>query len=397
GQLGNENALGYYRFLALINTNYTKYQGYVRGNGSSAWTGSIARGLENRDLKWETTDTKNIGVDFGFFNNQLSGSVNYYYNQTRDLLITKELAPSTGIESPVLNVGKMRNAGIEFELNWTDKMGDLDYNVGFNLSTVNNKVVELSDPNQVLYGEGLKYGSEHFPTQTRVGKPIGAFYLYQADGIFQSDAEVNSYKNSLGELIQPKAKAGDIRFKDLDGNGVIDENDKAYSGSGIPTLEMNLNLGATWKGVDFSMVVGSAWGNKLYNGNKYFYEAMNSGSNMLKSTLNAWTSTNTNTSVPRAVYQDPNGNSRESTRFLEKGDFIRLRQVQLGYTLPTALTSKIYMEKVRFYVSGENLLTITSYDGIDPEFSRNSVLNTGIDKLIYPFTRSFAVGAQISF
>lgn len=397
GQLGNENALGYYSFLALINTNNTMYQGYVRGNGSSAWTGSIARGLENRDLKWETTDTKNIGVDFGFFNNQLSGSVNYYYNQTHDLLITKELAPSTGIESPVLNVGKMRNTGIEFELNWADKMGDLDYNVGFNLSTVNNKVVELSDPNQVLYGEGLKYGSEHFPTQTRVGKPIGAFYLYQADGIFQSDAEVNSYKNSLGELIQPKAKAGDIRFKDLDGNGVIDENDKAYSGSGIPTLEMNLNLGATWKGVDFSMVVGSAWGNKLYNGNKYFYEAMNSGSNMLKSTLNAWASTNTNTSVPRAVYQDPNGNSRESTRFLEKGDFIRLRQVQLGYTLPTALTSKIYMEKVRFYVSGENLLTITSYDGIDPEFSRNSVLNTGIDKLIYPFTRSFAVGAQISF
>ena len=124
---------------------------------------------------------------------------------------------------------------------------------------------------------------------------------------------------------------------------------------------------------------------------------MNSGSNMLRSTLQAWTPNNTNTNVPRAVYQDPNGNSRESTRFLEKGDFVRLRQIQLGYTFPTVLTNKIYLERVRLYVSAENLFTITGYDGVDPEFSRNSVLNAGIDKLIYPFTRSFTIGAQVSF
>jgi len=397
GKLGNENALGYYSFLALINTNNSMYQGYVRGTGSTAWPGSIAAGLENRDLKWETTETKNIGIDFGLFNNNLSGNINYYINETTDLLITKELAPSTGMDSPVLNVGRMRNTGVELELNWNHSVGKLLYSVGFNLSTVNNKVIELADKSQVLYGEGLKYGSEHFPTQTRVGKPIGAFYLYQADGIFQNADEVAKHVSANGTLIQPNAQPGDIRFKDLNGDGVLDENDKEYSGSGIPKVEANLNFNASYQGIDLSFVLGSGWGHKIYNGNKYFYEAMNSGSNMLRSTLQAWTPNNTNTNVPRAVYQDPNGNSRESTRFLEKGDFVRLRQIQLGYTFPTVLTNKIYLERVRLYVSAENLFTITGYDGVDPEFSRNSVLNAGIDKLIYPFTRSFTIGAQVSF
>lgn len=397
GRLGNENALGYYDFLALIYNNNTMYQGSVRGTGGTARPGSIASELENRDLKWETTDTKNLGVDFGFFDNRLSGSLNYYYNETSDLLITKRLAPSTGLDSPVLNVGKMRNTGVELELNWTHSVGGLQYNLGFNLSTVNNKVIELADASQVLYGEGLKFGDEHFPTQTRVGKPIGAFYLYQAQGIFNSEDEVKAHVNSEGKLLQPDARPGDMRFADANGDGVLDENDKVYSGSGIPKVEANINFDAAYKGVDFSFVLGSGWGHKLYNGNKYFYEAMNSGSNMLKSTLRAWTPANMNTDVPRAVYQDPSGNSRESTRFLEKGNFVRLRQVQLGYTFPTVLTRKIYMDKVRLYVSAENLFTITGYDGIDPEFSRASVLNTGIDKFVYPFTRSFTLGAQITF
>ena len=166
GRLGNENALGYYDFLALISTYNTKYQGYVKGNGDNAWAGSIARGLENRSLKWETTDTKNIGLDFGFFNNKLTGAMNYYYNQTEELLITKALPPSAGLNNPILNVGKIRNSGVEVEINWADSKGGFDYNIGMNFSTTKNKVVELADKGQVLYGEGLKYGTEHFPTQT---------------------------------------------------------------------------------------------------------------------------------------------------------------------------------------------------------------------------------------
>ncbi len=397
GRLGNENSLGYYDFLALISTYNTKYQGYVKGNGDNAWAGSIARGLENRSLKWETTDTKNIGLDFGFFDNKLSGALNYYYNQTEDLLITKALPPSAGLENPILNVGKIRNSGVELELNWSDRKGSFNYNVGFNLSTTKNRVVELADNGQVLYGEGLKFGTEHFPTQTRIGKPIGAFYLYKTAGLFQSDEEARTYVNESGKQYQPFADGGDVRFVDTNGDGTIDDDDKVYAGSGIPKLEANFNFAADYKGFDISIVLGSAWGHKLYNGNKYFYEGMNSGSNFLVSSLNAWTPLNTGTSVPRAIYNDPNGNLKESDRFLEKGDFVRLRQLQLGYTLPRQLMQKVYIEKLRFYVSAENLFTITGYDGIDPEFSRASVLNTGVDRLIYPFTRSFTVGAQLTF
>jgi len=396
GRLGNENALGKYDFLALITSSNWLGLGYVKGNGANPWPASIATGLENRSLKWETTDTKNIGVDFGFFNNKLSGALNYYQNNTKDLLITKVLPPSAGLNSPILNVGEIENNGFEFELNWNDNIGDFNYNVGFNMFTTRNRVTSLADKGQVLYGEGLKYGEEHFPTQTKVGKPIGAFYLYEANGIFKSQDEVDAYVNADGKKIQSKAAPGDIRFRDVNGDGTINEDDKVYAGSGIPKVEANLNLGGSYKGFDFSVVLGSAFGHKIYNANKYFYEGMNSSSNFLRSSLNAWTPENPNTSVPRAIFQDPNGNLKESTRFLEKGDFLRLRQLQFGYTLPKALTMKAYIEHLRFYVSGENLFTITGYDGIDPEFSRG-VLNTGIDRHIYPFTRSFTVGAQLSF
>lgn len=396
GRLGNEGALGKYDFLASIYTSNTFYQGYVRGNGANPWPGSIARGLENRSLKWETTDTKNIGVDFGFFGNKLTGALNYYQNITRDLLITKVLPPSAGLDSPVLNVGEIENNGLELELNWNQTVKDFTYNIGFNMFTTRNRVKSLSDSSQVLYGEGLKYGDEHFPTQTKVGKPIGAFYLYKTKGLFQSDDEVSKHVNSEDKLLQPNAEAGDIRFVDTNGDGVINDDDKVYAGSGIPKVEANINFNASYKGFDLSIILGSAFGHKLYNGNKYFYQGMNSGSNFLTSSLKAWRPDNTNTGVPRAIYQDPNGNTRESDRFLENGNFLRLRQLQVGYTLPKLVTMKINIERLRFYVSGENLFTITGYDGIDPEFSRG-VLNIGVDRLIYPFTRSFTVGAQLSF
>ena len=404
GRLGNEQALDYYDFQALISTYNNLYGGYVQGSGSTPWPGSTAMGLSNRNLQWETTDTKNIGFDYGLINGKLSGAFNYYYNQTEDMLITKKLAPSVGLLNPVMNVGKIRNTGVELELNWQDKAGDLDYNIGFNLTTTSNKVVELSDPNQALYGEGLKWGTEHFPTQTRVGKPIAGFYLYQTDGIFQNEAEIAAHINDAGQLLQPDARPGDIRFRDVDGDGSINEDDKEYCGSAIPKVEANLTFGANYKGFDLSFLLGGGWGGKLYNANRYFYEGMSSGSNFLKTTLKAWTPQNTNTNIPRAVLQDLNGNARESDRFLEKGDYIRMRQLQIGYALPTSLLKKIYIERLRIYASAENLFTITSYKGIDPEFSRQNVddptsdvLNAGVDTHIYPFTRSYIIGLQLTF
>jgi TonB-linked SusC/RagA family outer membrane protein len=395
GQLGSESALGYYSSSALITTGNNLNYGYVQGNGKNPWPGSIATTLENKDLQWETTDSKNIGLDYTLKGGKISGSMNYYYNTTQDLLIIKKIAPSAGINDPVLNVGEINNRGFEFEINYHNNINEFNYNVGFNLTTLKNKVVSLANEGQVIYGEGLKFGDEHFPTQAHVGKPISAFYLYQTDGIFQSMDEVNNYSKN-GNLIQPDAKPGDIRFKDLDGNGTIDEDDKAYSGTGLAKLEANLILGANYMGFDFSALIGSAWGNKLYNGNRYFYESMNNGTNMLATTLNAWTPDN-HSNIPRAVLSDPNGNSRESDRFLENGDFIRLRQLQFGYTIPEKLLAGAKIDKLRFYIGAENLFTISDYQGIDPEFSRSSVLDTGVDRFVYPFTRSFVSGVQFNF
>ncbi|MDL2221300.1 TonB-dependent receptor [Parabacteroides sp. OttesenSCG-928-N08] len=397
GRLGNEQALGYYDFQALISTYNNLYGGYVQGTGSTPWPGSTAMGLANRNLQWETTDTKNVGIDFGLLDGKLQGAFNYYYNQTEDMLITKKLAPSVGLHNPVMNVGKIRNTGIELELNWMDRVGDFDYTIGFNLTTTSNKVLELSDPKQALYGEGLKWGTEHFPTQTRIDNPIAGFYLYRTDGIFRTQEEVEAHKGADGKLLQPNARPGDIRFRDVDGDGYIGEDDKEFCGSAIPKVEANLSFGASFKGIDLSFLIGGGWGGKLYNANRYFYEGMSSGSNFLATAANAWTPTNQDTEVPRAVLQDMNGNARESDRFLEKGDYLRMRQLQIGYSLPTSLLKKISIDRLRIYGSAENLFTITSYTGVDPEFSRASVLNAGIDTHIYPFTRSYVFGIQLSF
>lgn len=410
GRLGNEDALGYYDFQSLVASYNTMFGGYIWGTGSTPHTGSASWTMENRGLKWETTETKNIGFDFGFFNNKLSGSINYYVNQTNDLLITKRLSPSAGYENPILNVGKIRNNGIELEMNWAGKVGDFDYQVGFNFSTTNNKVVELASKGQALPGSGLLFDTDHVPTYAKEGKPISGFYLYKTDGLFQNDAEVEAWNKAHGKMhhdaatggetwvgLQPNAKPGDIRFVDTNGDNVLDENDKVYCGTGIPKVEANINFSAAYKGFDLSFSLGGAFSHKIYNGNKFFYQSMSAPTNFLSSVADAWTPTHTNTDIPRAVYSDPNGNSRESERFLENGSFVKLRQAQLGYTLPGALVKKLHIEKLRFYVGGDNLFTITGYSGIDPEFATGSPLNAGIDRHIYPFTRSYTFGAQLTF
>ena len=188
GRLGNENALGYYYAPTMTNDN-TQWMSYIQGG--NPWPGMSNLYLVNDDLRWETTDTKNIGVDFGFFNNKLYGSLNYYYNTTEDLLIEKVMPPSAGIYNPTVNVGKMRNKGFELELNYADNINGFEYNVGFNLFTTKNEMLK-ADPNQILYGSGLK-GAGHFVTQTLEGYPVAAFFLYQTDGIFQSAEEVANH------------------------------------------------------------------------------------------------------------------------------------------------------------------------------------------------------------
>ncbi len=402
GSLGNENALGYYDYLANIKTSNTSWYGGVQG--SLPWSSAFSNELTNLNLRWETTKSTNVGLDFGFFNNRLSGTIDYFHKATDNMLIEKNVPLSSGVENPIVNVGSISNSGVEFAINWADRVGDFDYNIGFNLASLKNKVTKLANDGQELFGDGLAdAGNAHKVNRTIVGETIASYYLYKTDGIFQSDKEASDYKNKDGHTYQPNAKAGDIKFVDINKDGVIDDRDKEFMGNGFPSFEANLNLSLGYKGLDLMAVIGSGWGFELYNGNRFYYEGMASGSNFMATTLEAWRPDNTNTEIPRAVLGDPNGNTRESDRFLEDGDYIRLRQLQVGYSFPSKLTKAMHIQKLRIYFSADNLLTWTKYSGIDPEFayssysSSQSLLTTGMDNEIFPFTRSFIGGLQLTF
>ncbi len=395
GQAGNDSALGYYSYQALITQGSNQNNGgYIFGNPQTAYTGGIARDLENPDLKWETSISSNIGLDYAMLNNKLKGSINYYHTRTKDLLIVKEVAPSSGVRNPVVNVGEFVNKGIEFELGYTHSFGELNFSSFATFTTLNSEVTKLGRTDQVLKGAGLLFGADHFVNQTQVGYEPGAYFLPVADGIFQSQAEIDAH-DPAGTL-QPNAKPGDIRFIDQNGDGVLDNEDAIYQGSALPAYEYSLNLSADYRGIDFNIFFQGVGGNKIYNGNRFQSIGMDTGRNFETSTLNAWTPSNTQTDIPRAVLGDPNGNNRASTRFLEDGSYLRIKTIQLGYTLPKNVIEKLNMHKLRFFVTGQNLFTFTNYSGLDPEVA-GSILSRGIDRTLYPQYKSVILGVQLQF
>ena len=396
GQAGNDSALGYYDYVALISQGKSQGNGgYVFGDPQTSYQGSIARDLQNDDLQWETNTSGNIGVDFESLGRRLKGSINYYQSTTEDLLITKVIAPSAGINSPVVNVGEFKNNGFEFELGYSDSAGDFNYGAFATFTTINSEVTELSNNDQVLYGVGLKFGSDHYVNQTKVGYEPGAFFLPVANGIFQNQAEIDAHSVD-GSLIQPNAEPGDIRFVDQNGDGLINDDDATYQGTAIPKYEYSLNLNGDYKGFDVNVFFQGVGGNKIYNGNNFQMMGMDSGRNFGVETLNAWTPSNTNTSMPRAVIGDPNGNNRASTRFLEDGGYLRIKTIQLGYSFQDLLNDSVDIDRLRLYVTGQNLFTFTDYSGLDPEVG-GSVLSRGIDRTLYPKYKSFIVGLQLKF
>ena len=391
GQAGNDSALGYFDYIALISQGKNRSNGgYVFGSPQNSYLGSIARDLQNDNLKWETNTSSNFGIDFASLGNKLKGSINYYKTKTEDLLITKEVAPSSGVNNPVVNVGEFENKGLEFELGYTNKNGEFNYSAFTTFTTVNSEVTRLSNDNQTLYGIGLLFGSDHFVNQTRIGYEPGAYFLPVANGIFQTQAEVDAHG------AQPDAAPGDIRFVDQNGDGTIDSNDETYQGTAIPKYEYSLSLSADYKGFDLNIFFQGVGGNKIYNGNDFRLLSLDTGRNFRAEAVNAWTPSNTNTDIPRAVLGDPNRNSRASTRFLEKGDYLRIKTIQLGYSLPANVLETLAVDKLRFYLTGQNLFTFTNYSGLDPEVG-GSVLSRGIDINLYPKYKSLIFGVQFGF
>lgn len=390
GVLGNQE-IEDYMYASVITSNIN----YPDGNGGLI-SGAFPKDFANPAIKWESTAMTNVGVDLAFMNSRLMVTADWYRKDTKDILLTVPIPVSTGgANDPVRNAGKIKNTGMEWTVNWNDApTRDFSYGVTFTGNAMKNEVVEMGDANQVI--EGGKNRLNVATTRTLAGYPIGGFWLIPTDGIFQNDAEIASYVKD-GTLIQPNAKPGDIRFKDSNKDGKITDADRVYCGSPFPSVTLGLNFNAAYKGFDFLLGMQAVVGNKVYNATRLELEGVNKGTNFLATTKDYWTPENPNASHPRLVWDDPNLNSRpQSDRYLENGSFFRLRNLQVGYTFPNQWFQN-RIQKLRAYISAENLFTITGYSGYTPDTNSGDATSRGFDNFTYPTNRVFMLGLNLTF
>ncbi len=355
--------------------------------------------LGNANVKWESSNQLNAGVDLVTWNGKLSMSVDYFNKITSDLLNSQPIATSAGSASPpIVNNGKILNRGIDLSINYTNKIGDLSYTISPNAGILHNEVLTVNSP----ISGGL-YGSQYV-TRTEKGYQVGSFYMYQMEGIFQNQTDIFTHavqgSSSGASRIQP----GDIKFKDQNGDGVIDGKDRAHVGSAIPKISGGLNIMLNYKRFDLSVFFQGAYGQKILSvlnrDIEGFYRPFNVTERYF---LNHWTGEGTSNQYPRASWNASGNNTQISTRFLESGSYTRLKNLQVGYTIPTEVVQKYGLTNVRIYFSGTNLFTWTKYSGMDPEMSvsNNSTSDgdkaNGIDWGTYPAAKSYNLGLNITF
>jgi len=393
----NGTVLGNTPWLVTVSANSAYYPfGGVISNGPSSSINSFG----NEDLEWETTKQFNVGVDLGLWRNKVTVSAEYYQRQTDNLILNVPLPPSMGyINSTVpTNVGGMKNNGFELQLGYNDRQGEFKWNASANLSIITNQVTALAPGvTNIEAGGDQDFGTYNI-TNTAVGQAIQSFFGWQVEGIFKDSADIKSHaKQTAG------TGPGDLKFKDQNKDGVIDINDRVFLGSFIPKVSYAFTLGANFKNFDLSAFFQGVQGNKVFNATRVITEGMVRFFNAGTQVLRAWTPTNMNTDIPRAISSDPNQNARPSTRFLEDGSYLRLKNLMLGYTIPiSSLQSKTkgVVSSFRIYVSAQNILTFTKYSGYDPEVGNrtpNISLTNGIDFAVYPQPKSFQVGIQVGF
>lgn len=390
GVLGNQE-IANYMYTSVVTSNIN----YPDGNGGLL-SGAFPKDFANPQIKWEETAMTNIGLDMAFLKNRLSLTADWYTKQTKDILLTVPIPISTGgANDPVRNAGRIRNTGVEATVSWNEvKSSDFSYGVTLTANAMKNDVIAMGDANQVINGGANRTNVS--TTRTLAGYPIGGFWLIRTEGLFQNQAEIDAYTEK-GTLIQPNAKPGDIKFKDANHDGKINDDDREYCGSPFPTFTMGLNANFTWKGVDVMLGLQGVFGNKIYNATRLELEGVNKGSNFLASTLDYWTPTNTGASQPRLVWDDPNQNSRpQSDRYLEDGSFVRLRSIQVGYTLPRSIF-RDKVQKIRVYANIENLFTITNYSGYTPDINSGDATSRGFDNFVFPVNKVFMIGLNLGF
>lgn len=386
GTLGNSN-IGYWDFLGTINTFST----VVMGRDQHIESGATQVQLVNQDIRWETLTQMNIGLDAGFLNNRLTVTAEYFIAETEDVLTAMPIAMTTGNDggNPIVNAATLRNSGFEFSATFREEEKPFKYYATANVTTLNNKVLELGyGRNNIFVGN----------TVTEIGQPIGMWFVLETDGIFQSQEEVDNYRDADGEnIIQPNARPGDIRFKDHSGDGQITNVDKKVVGSPWPDFELGLNMGASYKNFGFSMNWFGAFGATVYNSMRSVVDRFDDNSNY-RAGIQPWTPENPNTDVPRAYYGSTLNSRGDTDRWLEDGSFMRLKYVSLSYTIPTAIVKRIGFSNAQVSISGQNLLTFTKYTGLDPEFNNaNNIYERGVEGFAYPNLKMYSLGLQFGF
>lgn len=388
GKNGNEN-IGAFRYMAnvAIGNNYVfgtpGYQSIVMGSKPS--------GTPNKDLKWEESEQYDAGLDFGFFNNALTFTVDYFYKKTNGMLKEMSIPSYLGESKPWGNVGSMKNEGVELELGYKFNKGDWNFGISANASYLKNELINLGNADGFeMYDNVHQIGNV---SRAENGMPYPYFYGYKTNGIFQNREQIDAYVNDKGQKLQPNAVPGDVIFVDFDKNGEINDKDKTMIGKGTPDWTFGLNLNASWKNIDFSMLLSGAMGQEIMDVTRRLdcrYV------NLPAEFMNRWHGEGTSNTMPRFSWANNNDNWRVSDLYVHNGSYARIKNIQLGYTLPSYLTQKIFIQKLRFYVAAENLLTMTSYKGLDPELNGDERSN-GIDRGYYPQARTFTVGVNLNF
>ncbi|EDM34029.1 putative outer membrane protein [Pedobacter sp. BAL39] len=384
GTLGSSN-IGPYDYIAFINTFPT----IVMGPGQAVQPGSTQVQLANPDLRWEEVTQQNYGFDATVLDNKLTISAEYFISKTKDVLLRYPLLTSTGNDggNPYVNGATLGNRGFEFTATYQENSNPFKYSVTGNLTTLRNKVIDLG------YGKNRTFVGN---TVTEVGRPIGMWYVLQTDGLFQNAAEVANYKNAAGKVIQPTAQPGDIRFKDNNGDGAITNADKVIAGNPWADYELGLNFNASYKDFTFSMDWFASFGSLVFNGPRSVTDMFSDNTNY-RAGIQPWTPENPNTDVPRAFYGSTINSRGDTDRWLENGSFARMKYIGISYNLPDDLMKKIGFRNAQVTLSGQNLITITKYSGLDPEFSNNSIFEKGYDFGAFPNLRMVSVGLQFGF
>ena len=396
GAVGNQNAAPNYGYASVATNN----QNYVFGANQALNPGLAIATLNNPDLRWETALTTDFGIDAAFLDNKLTFTGDYFERKTEHMIALLPVPDYVGQAPASANVASLRNRGVELALNYQNQVGKLQYNFGVNFTKVNNLITDLGGANPIASGNVISQIGN--TTRTDVGHEIAYFYGLQADGVFHTQAEADSY-------IQPGAKAGDVKYRDVNGDGKIDATDNTYLGSATPRFSYGASLNLTYSNFDFKLLLYGVQGAEAVNAAAFNLSKSSafsaSWSNFYADRLDRWTPSNPNSDQPRVTSDDTNNgkgyNDKFSSRYVEDASYLRARNMELGYSLPKAVLTKFQLNGFRVFASVDNVFTITKYKGLDPEISASGYYNNplayGVDFGNYPQPRTYRLGLNVQF